>query len=441
MKYFVRGPRALPFLVSIFIAALAFAGCAYALVHNGQLNQAKADQIESGIQEIRQLKFTAKVPVVVKDSNQVSEMMASDLAQDYSDERLRLDGTAGILVGLFPMRFDLKSETLKLLKNQVAGFYDPHGKEMVLVEGGVDIGFLYNTAQLMIQRDVVGEMLLAHELTHALQDQHFEIDKRLDALKENDDRLLALKSVAEGDATIAGFAYTAGAMSNETADKLIDNIDEIPQAFAAQTPGAPEGLSVPLLFQYTQGARFVREAYRRGGWAAVDALYRDPPQSSHQVMHSEFYFGHRVDPAKISIDGYQHIMVRWTKGDDDSYGELLLRVILERGLGKNAPELAIARQWSGDRMIILQQGRAVTVIWMLSFSDAQAASHFAAVYSSILDRLLGSSAAHRVDYQCNAALVIVGEGANYFNALAPAIWGHSSIDGHPAVAPGIHQTH
>ena len=125
--------------------------------------------------------------------------------RDYTDNRLEADWVAGALTGLYPAGLDLKAESLKLLKSQVAGFYDPHGKEMVLVEGGADVGVWNNAAQFMIQRDVVGEMLLAHELTHALQDQNFDLESSLDKVKDNDDRALALKSVAEGDATHRGF--------------------------------------------------------------------------------------------------------------------------------------------------------------------------------------------------------------------------------------------
>jgi len=423
------------------VAALLFLrACAYSLVNGDRVNSQESAKIEAGIQEVRQLRFKRPVPLVVKTPDEAEAMMEADLMRDYTDNQLKADAVAGALTGLYPAGLDLKAASLKLLKSQVAGFYDPHGKEMVLVKGGADLGLWNSAAEFMIQRDVFGEMLLAHELTHALQDQNFDLESSLDKVKDNDDRSLALKSVAEGDATIAGFAYAAGRMDDSTVDTLADNLKQLPQALEATSPGTPEGLSVPLLFQYSDGVRFVAEAYHRGGWSAVDALYRNPPQSSHQILHPALYFDSSAPAPRIELAGYEGIMSGWKKADDDTYGELLLRVILERNLGKQSSEVGLASRWIADRMIILQESRGVNVIWMLAFSDAQTASHFTVVYQTLLDRLLGDSTPHRIDTRANAVLIVIGEGADYFDTLAPAIWNASVIDSGGVTAGVGHST-
>jgi len=409
-------------------ALILLRGCAYSLVNGDRVNSQHAAKIEAGIQDIRQLRFKRPVPLVVKTQDEAESMMEADMMRDYTDDQLKADGVAGAVTGLYPAGINLKAASLKLLKSQVAGFYDPHGKEMVLVEGGADLGIWNSAAQFMIQRDVVGEMLLAHELTHALQDQNFDLESSLDKVKNDDDRGLALKCVAEGDATISGFAYAMGRMDDSVADTLTNNLKQLPQALAADAPDTPEGLSVPLLFQYSDGVRFVAEAYRRGGWSAVDALYRNPPQSSHQILHPSLYFDRNAPTPRINLAGYDGIMSGWKKADDDTYGELLLRIILERNLGKQSYEVGLASRWIADRMIILQESHGVNVIWMLAFSDAQTASHFAVVYETLLDRLLGDSTPHRIDARSNAVLVVIGDGADYFETLAPAIWSASAIE-------------
>lgn len=414
--------------------ALGFFGCSYAIVQNDQINQQKSAEVEAGIQKIRQLNFKTPVPMVVKTRDQAEQMMEADLARDFTDEQFKVDGIAGALVGLYPPGIDLKAASLSLLKSQVAGFYDPHGKEMVLVEGGDDAGLVNGTKEFLAQRDVVGEMLLAHELTHALQDQNFGLEQSLDKYKNNDDRELALKTVAEGDAMIAGYAYVWNRMDTSVADSLADNLKDLSSVFAAQARNAPEGLAAPLVFQYSQGTRFVAEAYRRGGWAAVDKLYRNPPESTHQIIHPAFYFDRPELPLQISLGGYDKIMAGWTKADQDTYGELLLRIILERNLGKHATDVALSAQWAGDQMVILKQGRGITVIWMLAFHDAYNASHFAVVYEEILDRLLGDATVHRIDYRGNNVLVMIGEGANYFTDLEPTIWKETTINGSHSAA-------
>jgi hypothetical protein len=420
--------RRLWWLFSAIAFVLSFGGCAYNLVSGGRINQKRSSQIEAGIQDLRELRFKQPVPLVVKSKDEAGAMMEADLMRDYTDHQLQVDSVAGALTGLYPTGLDLKTESLSLMKNQVAGFYDPHGKQMVLVEGGADVGFWNDATQFVIQRDIVGEMLLAHELTHALQDQNFSLESSLDKVKNNDDRALALKSVAEGDATIAGFAYAAGGMDDAKVDLLSANLKDLPKMLAAEAPDTPLGLSAPLLFQYSEGVHFVAEAYRRGGWSAVDALYRNPPESSHQILHPALYFDSPARQARVTLSGYQKIMAGWKTVDDDTFGELLLRVILERNLGKQSPEIELASRWVADRMIVLEERRDVNVIWMLAFSDAQSASHFAVVYATLLDRLLGDSSAHRIDYRANLVLVVIGQGANYFDDLAPAIWNASTID-------------
>ncbi|MGH7781853.1 MAG: hypothetical protein ACREQR_18710 [Candidatus Binataceae bacterium] len=416
--------------VLLFGFAIAAAGCAYTLVNRGKVNEAKAGQIELGIQQLRQLSFKAPVPLIVETQDEAEAQMERELTRENTDDEMAAEGAAGALIGLYPAGIDLKASELKLLRSQVAGFYDPHAHEMVLVEGSADIGFFNRAAEFLVQRDLVGEMLLAHELTHALQDQNFDLGNRLEALKDEDDRALAFKSVAEGDATIAGMGYVTGSMDNAALDAMLSKLNDLPQIFASETPGTPEGLSVPLLFQYSAGVQFVSEAYRRGGWKAVDALYANPPQSTHQIIHPEAYFEHPELPLKITIGGYQPVMPAWKNVDEFTLGELLVRVILQRNLGRDTAEAAVAARWTGDRFVVLQDQRAISVIGIIAFTDSGAADKFATIYAPLLDRLLGSTT-HEIDYREKAVMIVIGEAASYMGVLGPAVWRASTIGGHP----------
>src|SRR5581483_11201743 len=130
---------------------LLLAGCAYALVNGASVEQGSLEKVEQGIQR---LNFLRPVPVAVKDRDEAEKLMEADLMRDYTDNQLRVDGTAGSMVGLYPPGMDLKAESLKLLRNQVAGFYDPRSKQMVLVKGGADLGFFGNTVEFVAQRDI-----------------------------------------------------------------------------------------------------------------------------------------------------------------------------------------------------------------------------------------------------------------------------------------------
>ncbi len=303
--------RRRPVVILAISSALAFAGCAYSLINGGKVNATHAGNVEQGIQGIRQLSFKHHVPVVLKTPDQVEQMVLADLHRDYSEAQLDADGKAGAMLGLYPPGIDLKGETVKLLKSQIAGFYDPHEKEMVLVEGATPVPISDRMLEFVVQRDLVDDMLLAHELTHALQDQNFALQDKLDAFKDNSDKEMALKSVAEGDATLAGFAYVAGRMDNSVADSLTASLKSLPETFAAQSKDTPEGLGYPLIFQYSEGVRFVGEAYKRGGgWKGVDALYAKPPQSTQQIIDPSLYFEDPLPPVDVKVAGYQPIRQR-----------------------------------------------------------------------------------------------------------------------------------
>jgi len=156
-------------------------------------------------------------------------------------------------------------------------------------------------------------------------------------------------------------------------------------------------------------------------------------------VQPELYFDRPSPPAEIDIAGYGAVLPGWKKVDDDSYGELLLRVILQRNLPPHAPVLETLPRWAGDRIITLQKGSALTLIWIVAFHDRAAAAQFAGAYDSILERMPGERNPHRLEVKSSSALIVIGPGALDFDRLAPAIWKASSIKG--IQTPGPAPTH
>jgi len=408
-------------------AVFAMCGCAAGVVRGHTIDVTKARQVTVGIEKLRRLKFKAPVPFVIKTPDEATRIMIAEIARDHNDQELHIGGVSGAMTGLFPAGIDLKAETVKMLRSQIAGFYEPHDKEMVLVGEPRSAGFWNGASQLVTHRDPASEMVLAHELTHALQDQHFGIDEMLTRVKDNDDRALALKAVAEGDATLAGFGYVSGGFDQATVDLVVSRIANLQQAFNAVSAGVPEGLSAPLVFQYSTGTRFVAEAWRRGGWAKVNALYANPPASTQQIMQPELYFDHPSLPDRITIAGYQEILKDWKQVDDDTYGELLIGVIPKRNLPPHAPALGTLTDWAGDRVVVLEKAHALTVLWIIAFRKTASAAEFSAAYASILDHLPGANNPHRVEARGSTVLIAIGEGAASFGKLGPALWKSSTV--------------
>lgn len=440
MTLSIRHFRRLTRVMLPAIVAIAVAGCAYALVNGGVVDQSKAAEVRAQIQKFRGLDFLRPVPLVVKTRDQAQAMLEAEMAREHSDQDLRIGGMSGAMTGLYPRGMDLKSRTLALMRSQIAAFYDPHDKQMVLVEGQADRSLWNRAASMMNHRDIVGEMILAHELTHALQDQHFHIEKMLDSVKDNDDRDLALKSLAEGDATLSGYGYVMGGLNSQSLDAILTRMQDLPRIFAAQSGDVPMGLSAPMIFQYADGARFVAIAYERGGWPAVDALYAHPPVSSLQVMYPNDYYERRLDPAKIEIAGYEPFFAGWRKADDDAYGALLLRTIIRRNLGADSPDAGIVEQWAGDRILVFEKNADLAILWIVAFRDADAAARYAKIYGSILSRISGPGTPWRVASKNAAVLIAIGPPAREFDRMAPEVWRASRIFIPPPSAPAAMST-
>jgi hypothetical protein len=406
-----------------FVAAWALAGCGYPLIQNGQVDQKQAASIEASVARLRELDFIRQVPMVVNTPDQAQQAIIAQITRDHSNKELRIGGESGAMTGLYPPNIDLKRQTVELLRDQVIGFYNPDTKQMVIVQSP------HSRASFDIKgfgRNMTG-MVLAHELTHALQDQHFDIEQMLNRVKDNDDQTLALKSVAEGDATLVGFGYVMGRLEPAKVKLLVRQLGTLPADSAIQEHEIPHAITVPMMFQYSGGSRFVAEAWQRGGWPAVDRLYHNPPRSSQQIMQPELYFDHPTLPLHIELSGYEDVLAGWKKVDDDTYGELLLKLIFQRNLPPQAPAFSTLQRWAGDRIITLQKGKELTLLWLIAFHDQAAAQEFADTYSQILNHLGGKSNPHGVATRSAAVFIAIGPGASEFARLRPAIWKASRI--------------
>ncbi len=420
------------------LIALGLAGCAYALVSGGRVDRSRADRVYAGLQEFRGLSFKSEVPVVVMSAAQADGVLRRQVAAGSGGAGLVRAARVGAMTGLYAPGTDLTGQTMRMLDSQVAGFYYPTDHQMILVEGKAPHSILEGFAGFFTGSDPTNEMLLAHELTHALQDQYFDIHSALDQIRDNDDRKLALKSIAEGDATLAAYGYVEGGLGGRRIDELLDHLQEMPRLFDAESPGTPAALRESLIFQYVDGTRFVGEAYKRGGWAAVNALYSKPPLSTRQIVNPALYFGHPAPPVTISVAGWERALNGWRAVAQNTYGELLLRVILTRN-PSDQPQVVLARGWRGDRMVVLEKDRALTVIWLVAMRDGDSAEAFARVYGGILDRLPSAAGTtpHRLDRRGDTVMAVIGEGAARFAELGPALWRASVIDEAAQARPAV----
>ena len=298
---------------SAALMLLTFAGCTHAVVSGGKVNLQRAEQIYSNVQELRQLNFKTEVPLVPMDHSQASLVLEREVTRHDDAVGLRRAVEVGELTGLYASGTDLKAQTIRMLSSQLAGFYDPQDGEMILITEKSRRSLWSKITGFFTRDHPSDQILIAHELTLALLDQYFGVDNALDRIIDNDDRALALKAVAEGDATLIGYSYPAGFIDAETVGTLLSRPEDIPKLdipklFDVQSPDTPAALRDARSFQYIDGMRFVAEVYQHGGWNAVNALYRDPPLSTRQVLDPALYLGHFPPPLAITVGGWTPVL-------------------------------------------------------------------------------------------------------------------------------------
>jgi hypothetical protein len=312
--------------------------------------------IEKAVAEIRQLQFLRPVDYDVLSRGEIKATLHRKLTEQFSDQEFANVGAGYSALGLLPGNYPLRQKYIDLLGEQVAAFFDQHEHKL----------FMFADATLT---NAQNRIILAHELTHALQDQHFGLRTLPLEIKNNDDMALAASALVEGDATLVMSDYMLRNISWATVRDglgglLVQNMEQLQQA--------PPFLREMLLFPYLRGQEFCAALMNRGGYGAISAAYAHPPSSSAQILHSEKYFAvPREEPIPIM---WPDTEVRGEKPlSDNVLGEFGTRVTLANSVDLRRAEAAAAG-WRGDRYLIFDRGNAF--VWKSVWSDEKEAGEF-----------------------------------------------------------------
>jgi hypothetical protein len=430
-----RAPAAL--LVGVLLVS-----CAVSVVRHGELDPTAATRVERGISTVRNLPFRRPVPMEVTTPEQLRRHLTRELRREYEPAKLAAVSTVYSLLGLLPSGIDLEREILRLYESQVAGFYEPRAAKLYLVDPPPALGSWWlRVLEALLRRDLVGEMLLAHELTHALQDQNFDVVGRMtDPL--DDDRALAAAAAIEGDATLAGFAYLLGGLPTESLLALVDRLQAIPTEVAASLPDSPTLLRETLAFRYSSGARFAAWAYLRAGWDGVNAILVSPPESTEQVLWPEKYYVEPDAPTTVDLGGLDDYRTEAPGSliEENTLGALLIRILFSVAFSPDRAEW-IARGWDGDRFAAWSRGGRTHLYWMTAWDSVRDAKDFLLAEREALERRFPSSAvAASPDRAASSfpspwflerrgakVLVILGVPSEECSARAEALWAKTTF--------------
>lgn len=327
--------------------------------------------IEQQVEQLRGL--TAKHPVAPRlmDEAALGAYVDRSLAAVPAD---RIEASDALLkaLGLLPPDASLGADFKELFTTQVAGFYDPDTKELYVVSKAGGLG-------------PVEKVTFAHEFTHALQDQTFPnfggdefqgaTSGIIRAADGNSDRSLGELALIEGDPTLVMTYWAQQHLSPTDLIALIAASSD-PETARILTE-MPPILRETLMFPYTNGIQFVLQHQLEGGWPAVDELYSKPPASTEQVLHPEKYGLDAPVTVTLPTDLAARMGTGWTKVQEDTLGELQLRVWLESAGGPawTATADAAAAGWGGDRIELVRGPDGAWALILRTTWDGSADAH------------------------------------------------------------------
>jgi len=320
-------------------------------------NQAITDQIDNippevlvemeliqiQVSQSRGLEATSVFTRVLFSQDQINQRVIDDFLEDYTEEDAYQDVIVLEAFGLLDSDFDMYNFYRSLMQEQIAGFYDDETKEMVVVQ---DTGF-----------GGIERLTYAHEFTHALQDQNFDINNGLnyndDACENDSERCAAVQALLEGDATLSELNWYKNHSTSEDQADILTFYDTYESPVLDKSPSF---FAEDFLFPYENGFEFVQYLYDRGGWKSVDKAYQDIPVSTEQILHPERYPDDK--PTKIFLPEIDSTLGDgWKALDEGILGEWYTYLILAHGLNPNAQldgataETA-AEGWGGDAYIV-----------------------------------------------------------------------------------------
>jgi hypothetical protein len=338
---------------------------------------ATADEVLKQVSEITGLKLLVPLKKTLRSRDEIRAYVIREMNEEKKPAERYAEARSAEAFGLIPKGFDLDNFMIDLLTEQIAGLYDPKAREF----------YIADWIALDDQR-----MVMAHELTHALQDQHFQIEAWEKAARPNDDAELAREAVLEGSAMAAMIDYLLKGTGHSVED--LPAID--PSVFAgdmSKSPKlqeAPQFLKDAMIFPYFGGLTFSTAILKPAGWNGLSAVFAKPPLSTQQILHPALYKSGKA-PAQVAIPSFEKLLgADWAKIDENVMGEFGWREILKQFLGEeNAKSLAAA--WDGDRYALYEhkQTKQLILVARLRLDSEEHAGRFFGQYSDALEKKYG----------------------------------------------------
>jgi hypothetical protein len=337
------------------------------------------------------IKHEVKRQLIGRD--EVEAYVSKHTSEDEDAKRLRRSELVLKKFGLLPKDFDLGKFLVVLLKEQVAGYYDPKTKTVNLLDWlGAD------------QQKPV----LAHELTHALQDQSFNLEKYMKPAEtdlskkkevnaqdiENDEVSTTRQAVVEGQAmaVLVDYMLEPMGLSMKDSPQVVQSLRDgmlVGTADAVEFHNAPIYLKEALTFPYRYGIDFIAELEVKGGKEKAFAdLFRNPPRTTRQIMEPKTYLsGEQLEPMRVP--DFRQVFKNYDRFDVGAVGEFDVAILIDQYGGTELSNKMFPHWRGGYYYAVRPKGDAAAPLALLyasRWATPEKAANFAAIYASALNK-------------------------------------------------------
>lgn len=335
---------------------------------------AAADEVLQQMSEITGLKLLSPLKKSLRSREEIRAYVIKQMNEEKNPAERYADARAAEAFGLLPKGFDLDTFMVNVLTEQVEGLYDPKTQEF----------YIADWSPLSDQR-----MVMAHELTHALEDQHFHIEAWSRAARPNEDAELARDAVLEGSAMAAMVDY----LMVGTGRSLKDLPEFDPSMLLGELESTPTLKSAPpflrdaLIFPYIGGLNFSAAVLKSSGWPALSAVFEKPPVSTQQILHPALYKSGKT-PATVLLPPLEKMLGKdWAKLDENILGEFGWKEVFKQFLDDDRAK-SLAAAWDGDRYAVYEQKetKKLVLVTRLHLDSEEHASRLFGQYSEALEK-------------------------------------------------------
>jgi hypothetical protein len=327
-----------------------------------------ADKVAADVPQIERalgVKFKTPPKLEIRSRDQVRQFLLTQLDDPKSQKQIASEEAVYKLLGLVRDTMNLPDFYVKVLTEQIMGFYDPKTKVLYVVDGAPE--------------EYVG-ITIMHELVHALQDQYVNLDS-LEHIGDDDDRALAAQAVVEGQATYEQAYIMAGGAGNIAA-QLPGGWESIRETIRESQKNQPIFASAPmviqetLLFPYINGADFIRRFTAR---EPGKLPFGDMPATTEQLMHDSAYFATPRDvPSTITLPAIPGTI------DQNDFGEFGTRLIVYQHTRDQDASIRASNGWDGDRYALVKTPQGNALVWVTVWDRPGDAAEFMSAMDQVM---------------------------------------------------------